>query len=105
MIQAYLRSLGSTGTRYLKYAKYAGTFASALTTSYSGYKVYNQYDSGGFANVSLRDSSDFAVCVTGLTTTALVSLGIVSNPVGWAIGAGVLVYGASIIIYDIITET
>lgn len=38
------------------------------------------------------DYADIGVNLVGLGTTALATFGIVSNPVGWAIGAGVLIY-------------
>lgn len=44
---------------------------------------------------------DATVGTIGVGTTALVALGLVSNPVGWAIGIGVLAYGTGTMIYDI----
>jgi hypothetical protein len=43
---------------------------------------------------------DLSVGVVGLGTSTLVGFGLVSNPVGWAIGAGVLIYTGGTMIYD-----
>lgn len=47
------------------------------------------------------DIADVSVGLLGLGSTALVSAGIISNPVGWGIGLGVTIYGAGRLIYDI----
>jgi len=100
-----LGSLGSFGSNYLKFFKGAGIAGSVVTTGYSSYKVYDQFQKGGIGEVANhRDVVDTAVGVVGLGTTALVAVGLVSNPVGWAIGAGVLIYGASTLIYDTYNE-
>ncbi|WP_263602881.1 RHS repeat-associated core domain-containing protein [Chryseobacterium sp. PET-29] len=96
-----LSALGYTGTKYLSVFKNLGVAASVVTTAYSATKVYNQYQTGGINEVfSHRDVVDTTVGLVGLGTTALVTLGLVSNPVGWAIGIGVLVYGTGTMIYD-----
>jgi uncharacterized protein RhaS with RHS repeats len=40
----------------------------------------------------------------GLGATALAAAGLISNPVGWAIGIGVLVYGRATLIYDAVND-
>ncbi|NML59097.1 hypothetical protein HHL20_17350 [Chryseobacterium sp. RJ-7-14] len=96
-----LGALGYTGTKYLSAFKNLGVAASIVTTAYSASKVYNQYEQGGTSEVfSHRDVVDTTVGLVGLGTTALVAVALVSNPVGWAIGIGVLVYGTGTMIYD-----
>jgi RHS repeat-associated protein len=89
--------LGENGARILSGAKILGGVAGVITTAYSGYKAYGEYESGGLNNVfSHRDVYDAGVGVIG----TLAVIGVFSNPVGWAIGAGVLVYGGATLIYD-----
>lgn len=57
-----------------------------------------------FEVMNHRDFLDTTVGIVGLGTTGLVALGLVSNPVGWAIGIGVLAYGAGTLIYDSVNE-
>ncbi|ALR31174.1 hypothetical protein ATE47_11875 [Chryseobacterium sp. IHB B 17019] len=100
-----LGALGYTGTKYLSAFKNLGVAASIVTTAYSASKVYNQYQEGGASEVfSHRDVVDTTVGLVGLGTTALVAVGLISNPVGWAIGIGVLVYGTGTMIYDLTNE-
>ncbi|CAI8867691.1 RHS repeat-associated core domain-containing protein [Chryseobacterium sp. IT-36CA2] len=97
-----LGALGYTGSKYLSVFKNLGVAASIVTTAYSASKVYNQYKEGGASEVfSHRDVVDATVGAIGLGTTALVAVGLVSNPVGWAIGIGVLAYGTGTMIYDL----
>ncbi len=51
-----------------------------------------------------RDVLDATVGAIGLGSTAAVALGLLSNPVGWAIGLGVLAYFLSTMIYDATTR-
>ena len=89
----------------MKYVKAAGVVGSIASTGYSGLKVYNQYDEGGFDEVlEHRDFVDAGVGVIGLGTTGLVALGLVSNTVGWAIGIGILAYGDATLVYDAYNE-
>ncbi|MFN8278172.1 MAG: hypothetical protein U0T84_11870 [Chitinophagales bacterium] len=53
---------------------------------------------------SNRDVVDATVGVAGLGATALVSLSVIPNPVGWGVGAAVLLYGGTTLIYDIATK-
>jgi hypothetical protein len=59
--------------------------------------VYDQYATGGgLKNVfSHRDILDVGVGLAGIGAFFLMS-----NPVGWGIGAGVMVYGAATMFYD-----
>ena len=101
---SYLR-VGADVATYMKYAKGLGVGASVITTAYSSVNVYNQYNKGGLDDVfSHRDILDATVGLTGLGATGLVTLGMISNPVGWAIGAGVLVYGVSTMAYDALNK-
>ena len=79
----------------------AGILGSAVATGQAGYNVYAQYKKGGIKDiVHHRDILDAAVGTTGLVSTGLVALGLISNPVGWAIGIGALAYGVGTLIYD-----
>jgi hypothetical protein len=97
-----LGALGYTGSKYLSAFKNLGVAASIVTTAYSTAKVYGQYEKGGVNEIfSHRDILDGSVGLIGLGTTGLVALGLISNPVGWAIGIGVLAYGTGTMIYDL----
>ena len=76
-------------------------FGSAVSTTYSGYKVYNQIQTGGLQNVNGWDATDAGVGLLGIGATGAVYFGLISNPVGWAIGTGVLIYGGARFAYDI----
>ena len=43
---------------------------------------------------------DVEVGITGLVASGLNTKGMISNPGGWTIGAGVLLYGAGTFLYD-----
>jgi hypothetical protein len=74
---------------------------SVLSTGYSTYNVVNQYNAGGIQNVNGWDATDAGVGMIGLGATGLAYFGMISNPVGWAIGAGVLIYSGSRLAYDL----
>jgi hypothetical protein len=74
---------------------------SVLSTGYSTYNVVNQYNAGGIQNVKGWDATDAGVGMIGLGATGLAYFGMISNPVGWAIGAGVLIYSGSRLVNDI----
>jgi hypothetical protein len=81
----------------LKISKGLGISGSIVTTGYSLSKVYDQYNApGGLNNVlNHRDVLDAGVGMAGIGTFFFLS-----NPVGWGIGAGVLIYGGATMIYD-----
>jgi len=86
---------------YLKAFKGAGVIGSVITTGYSVNKVFDQAQTGGLNEVfNNRDIYDATVGGIGLAATGAVYFGLMSNPVGWAIGAGVLIYGTGTLIYD-----
>jgi hypothetical protein len=88
-----------------KVFKGAGIVGTVITTGYSTYKVINQFNHGGVQEVvHHRDVLDAAVGATGLVSTGLATLGIISNPVGWGIGIGVLAYGVGTLIWDAVHE-
>ncbi len=96
---------GVGAAKYLKYSKGAGVLLGAVGTAYSTNEAINQYQSGGMNEVMQhRDGLDATVGAVGLGATALTTLGIISNPVGWGIGIGCLAYGAGCLIYDAVTE-
>jgi len=77
---------------------------SVLSTGYSTLKVYDQWDAGGIQNVNGWDATDAGVGMIGLGATGLAYFGMISNPVGWVIGAGVLIYSGSRLAYDLYNE-
>jgi hypothetical protein len=77
---------------------------SVLSTGYSTLQVYNQWDAGGIKNVNGWDATDAGVGMLGLGATGAVYLGLMSNPVGWGIGVGVLIYSGSRLAYDLNNE-
>jgi RHS repeat-associated protein len=97
-----LRATGSRGiVKYLGITKGLGIAGSVVTTGYSSYQVYGQYQKGGVNEVfSHRDVVDAGVGAIGLGATGLAAFGLISNPVGWTIGAGILVYSVGTLIYD-----
>ena len=97
--------LGSGTAKYMKYSKGLGTLGGVITTSYSASLTYQQFQNGGVNNILRhRDFVDTGVGAIGLGAGTLAAFGIISNPVGWAIGAGVLIYGGTTLIYDIYSE-
>ena len=100
-----IRTYGVSGAIYLKYSKALGVAGSVVSTGYSGYNVYEQYNKGGVNEVfQHRDVWDAGVGAAGLGATGLAAFGIISNPVGWGIGIGVLIYGGATLIYDAINN-
>ncbi len=78
-----------------------GVAGSIVSTTYSGYKVVDQFQTGGIQNVNGWDATDAGVGMLGLGATGLAYFGMISNPVGWAIGEGVLIYSGSRLAYDL----
>lgn len=101
-----IRTYGVSGAKYLKISKTLGVVGSLVTTGYAVGKVIDQYnDAGGWSNVAKhRDVWDAGVGVVGLGATGLAAVGIISNPVGWCIGLGVLIYGGATLIYDAVND-
>jgi hypothetical protein len=98
-------SMGKSTATYLKYSKGLGIAGSVVTTGFSANNVRNQYNSGGVANVMQhRDVLDASVGTIGLGATTLVAFGMISNPVGWAIGTGVLIYGGTTLVIDAVNK-
>lgn len=73
----------------VNFLKVAGPAATVAGLGFSGYKLATGQGNGW-------DKADLAVNGVGLGMTILGSFGataaLVSNPVGWAIGAGILIY-------------
>ena len=93
--------LTKTTNNYLKFFKGAAVAGGVFTTAYSGYNTYDQYQQGGINEVfSHRDILDFAVGGADLVATGAVYFGMMSNPVGWGIGVGALIYFGGTMIYD-----
>jgi hypothetical protein len=83
-------------------SKGAGVASTALMTGVAGYNIYNSLNNG--AAVNRKDVADLSVGVVGLGTAALVTFGIVSNPVGWVIGGGVALYSLGSLAYDLFSS-
>lgn len=47
---------------------------------------------------------DAGIGIAGIAATGLAYFGLISNPVGWAIGVGVLVYSGATLIYDAVNN-
>ncbi len=93
--------LSSSVAKYLKVSRGLVIAGSVITTGYSASLIYDQYQQGGVNEVfQHRDVLDAGVGAVGLGATALATFGLISNPVGWAISAGVLIYGGTTLIYD-----
>jgi hypothetical protein len=88
-----VRVLGKPLAKGLSIAGHVGTVFGAASALYSGYKVYNQIDSGGLENVNTLDVTD--TLVGGAGTLSAIALGFgTSNPIGWAVlGVGATAYG------------
>lgn len=100
-----LRTYGASGAKYLKISKGLEIAGSIVTTGYSTGQAINQYNKGGLGEVfSHRDFLDAGVGGIGLGAAGLAYFGLISNPVGWGIGIGVLIYGGTTLIYDAATS-
>jgi len=95
-----IRTYGVTGAKYLKYSKGLGIAGSIVTTGYSTGQVINQYNSGGMNEVfNNRDVLDATVGMIGIGFAAY-GIFVASNPIGWGVGAAVLMYGGATMIWD-----
>ena len=98
---SYIRGSSLGLAKYMKFSKGLGVIGPAVTTGISAINVFNQAKVGGLKEMfNHRDILDAGVGVLGLGATGLAVVGLISNPVGWGIGIGVLVYGAGTLIYD-----
>ncbi|WP_304343869.1 DUF6443 domain-containing protein [Chryseobacterium koreense] len=84
-----------------KFIKGLGIAGAVASTGYSALNVANQWNEGGVSNINRLDAADTLVGTVGLGSTLLVAAGLVSNPVGWAIGAGVTIYFGARLAYDL----
>jgi hypothetical protein len=87
--------------KYVKGVRYLGTAGTVFGMGVSGYNIYNCYNKGGIEAVNGWDIADFSVGAAGLTTTGLVSIGLISNPVGWVVAGGSTIYFTGRLIYDL----
>ncbi|MFA9289803.1 MAG: hypothetical protein ACEQSF_01065 [Solirubrobacteraceae bacterium] len=93
--------IGSSMSKYMQFYKGLGIAGSAFTTGYSTGEAIGQYNSGGLSNVfTHRDYFDATIGTIGLAAIPLTHFGLLSNPVGWGIGTGVLLYGVSTTVWD-----
>ena len=82
-----------------KLVKSAGVLGSLVTTGVSAYNIYSDIEAG--QTPKTLDIADATVGTVGLLATAATVVGLISNPVGWAIGTGVLLYSGARLLYDI----
>jgi hypothetical protein len=82
-----------------KVVKWAGV---AGTTFMTGVATYNIVDDMSHnRSISGWDIADGSVGAIGLTGAGLSSVGIISNPVGWGVGAGVATYSWGRLWFDL----
>jgi RHS repeat-associated protein len=72
-----------------------------LGTGYSTAKAFSDYNKGGWDNVNGLDVADAGVGAGSLVVSGLVTLGWVSNPIGWGIGIGTGIYFGARFVYDL----
>ncbi len=82
-----------------KVVKWTGIVGTAFMTGVATYNIVD--DVSHNRSVSGWDIADGAVGAVGLTGAGLSSAGIISNPVGWGIGAGVAIYGWGRLWFDL----
>ncbi len=91
-------------TKYVKVfgaVKIIGGVASVVSPFVTGFEMYDKWSDGNpNTYIEGRDVMDLGVGIVGGTTTVLVALGYVTNPVGWVIGIGCGVYGLVTFIID-----
>lgn len=81
--------------------KGAGVVGNLVLTGIAINEMKNQYNKGGVREiVHHRAIIDAGVGIAGASATILATVGIISNPVGWAIGIGCLAYGVGTLIWD-----
>jgi hypothetical protein len=85
-----------------KVVKWAGIAGTAFMTGVATYNIVD--DVSKKIRVSGWDIADGSVGAIGLTGAGLTSVGLISNPVGWGIGAGVATYSWSRLWYDLGTK-
>jgi len=91
--------------RYAKTSRFIKLTGVASTVFLTGVATANIiYDISNNNTVSIKDIVDGSVGLVGLAGFGLSSAGIISNPAGWAIGAGVALYGWGSLWYDIGAE-
>ncbi len=99
-------NIGKTGAKYLKIVRGAGVTGSLIGVGVSGVNIYNDYDKNGngFGDVNNWDVADASVGIAGLGVTSLVTIGLVSNPIGWGVAIVTGVYFGARLIYDTATD-
>ncbi len=94
----YRETAQATKYRHISYGiRGLSTGVSIFSTGYSAYRLYE-----GTGNT--MDAADVSVGTFGLLTSAGVSLGIVSNPIGWGVGVGTSIYGGARFLGDLIGD-
>jgi RHS repeat-associated protein len=89
-------TLGKTGSNLLKATKFLGAAGGALSVVTTSMTIANK----GVENMTVRDGADMTVAVAGTAAAIFMA----SNPIGWGIGLGCLIYSAGTMIYDASTE-
>jgi RHS repeat-associated protein len=89
-------TLGKSGTNLLKVTKVLGVIGGTYSIVSKSAEIYDK----GVENMTVRDGADLTVAITGTAAAVFMS----SNPIGWGIGLGCLIYSAGTMIYDASTE-
>mgnify|MGYP006434874799 CR=1 FL=1 len=82
-----------------KVVQWTGITGTAFMTGVATYNIVD--DVSNNRNVSGWDIADGSVGAVGLTGAGLTSVGIISNPVGWGVGAGVATYSWGRLWFDL----
>lgn len=83
--------------KYLRFSRNVGVVGDVAMIGYAGTETYQQYAKGGYKEVfSHRSILDMGVGGLGLYATFALT-----GPVGWGVGAGVLLYTGATMAWDI----
>jgi hypothetical protein len=72
-----------------------------LGSAYSTGKAISDYNQGGWHNVNGLDVADAGVGWAGVGVGLLVTVGMVSNPIGWGVAIGTGIYFGARLVYDL----
>ena len=89
-------TLGKAGNNLLKATKALGVIGGVYSIGSKSAEIYDK----GIENMTVRDGADMTVAVAGTAAAVFMA----SNPIGWGIGLGCLIYSAGTMIYDASTE-
>jgi len=88
--------LGKNGTKLFKAVKIGGSFVTVAVPFVHGYDIHKNLTDGNPDNdPNALEYVDFGVEAGGAAGVGLAFFGVISNPVGWAIGGGSAIYGGT----------